>query len=210
MITPNFLNAIASGKLPMDHKSFFRVILVGDALAGKTSIVRALVRGKLDPNDVSTVSAVVHTVAREIHGKSVVMQLWDTAGAEKYRSISPSYYRNAAAAVAVFDMQDDDFTDKLDSWIVSVKRNSVDPQIFVVGNKTDLVKPTEQMFQTVKEFAERYNAQFFFVSAKSGENINLLFDAIFEELYKTLVTPMDLVVEEVQPGPLPQPPAKYC
>jgi small GTP-binding protein len=193
-----------------NNTTFFRVVLVGDSLVGKTSIVHALVRGEFDPNDVPTVGAVFHTVARDVHGKRLVMQLWDTAGTEKYRSIGPIYYRNAAAALAVFDLRNDNFTEGLDGWIVNVKRNSVDPLIFIVGNKVDLVQPTVETFERVKAFADIYSAQFFLVSAKNGDNIKMLFDAVFEGLYKSIVTPMGIAPEEVQPELTPLPPSKCC
>jgi small GTP-binding protein len=182
----------------MSGPASFRVVLVGDSLVGKTSIIRSLVRGEFDPTGNPTVGAVFHTVSRDIHGRRIVMQIWDTAGTEKYRSIGPIYYRNAAAALAVFDLQNDEFAASLDSWIVTVKRNSTDPIIYVVGNKTDLVPPTPQIIERVQAFARSYNAEFFLVSAKTGDKIKVLFDAVFEGLYRTLTIPMDNVtVQEV-------------
>jgi small GTP-binding protein len=113
----------------------FRVVLVGDSEAGKTSIIHSFVRGDFSSNQKNTVGAVFHTIFREIGGQKVQLQIWDTAGQEKYRSIGPIYYREAAAAIAVFDATVDDFEDSLDAWIVAVKRSAVGPRIFVVGNK---------------------------------------------------------------------------
>jgi small GTP-binding protein len=194
----------------MSAPASFRVVLVGDSLVGKTSIIRSLVRGEFDPTGTPTVGAVFHTVSRDVHGRRIVMQIWDTAGTEKYRSIGPIYYRNAAAALAVFDLQNDDFTASLDSWIVNVKRNCTDPIIFVVGNKTDLVTPTPQIIERVQAFAENYSAQFFLVSAKTGNQIKALFDAVFEGLYKTLTVAMDNVTVEEVPIEKEEPEKKCC
>jgi small GTP-binding protein len=182
----------------MSRPTSFRVVLVGNSLIVKTSIIRSLVRGEFDPTGNPTVGAVFHMVSRDIHGRRIVMQIWDTAGTEKYRSIGPIYYRNAPAALAIFNLQNDDFTTSFDSWIVNVKRNSTDPIIYVVGNKTDLVAPTPQIIERIQAFAAKYNAEFFLVSAKTGDKIKKLFDAVFEGLYKTLTVPMDnITVEEV-------------
>jgi small GTP-binding protein len=63
----------------------FRVVLVGDSEAGKTSIIHWLVRGEFEPHQKNTVGAVFHTISGDINGQRVVMQVWDTAGQEKYR-----------------------------------------------------------------------------------------------------------------------------
>jgi small GTP-binding protein len=111
----------------------------------------------------------------------MAMQIWDTAGQEKYHNIGPIYYRNAAAAVAVFDVTIDNFEQSLDAWIVSVKRTATDPLIFVVGNKIDLIEEDVEhdLMARVKQFGSKYNAVSFFTSAKSGRNIEALFEAVF-------------------------------
>jgi small GTP-binding protein len=164
----------------------FRVVLVGDSLAGKTSMIHTLVQGDFEPNHHNTVAAVFHTITRELNGQRVLMQIWDTAGQEKYRSIGPIYYRNAAAAVAVFDVTVADFEQSLDAWIVSVKRNATDPIIFIVGNKVDLIEEEVEfdLMGKLKQFAAKYNAESFFTSAKTGKNIAILFDAVFSGVMK--------------------------
>jgi small GTP-binding protein len=77
------------------------------------------------------VGAVFHTILREIDKQKLIMQIWDTAGQEKYRSIGPIYYRNAVAALAVFDVTVEDFDVSLQTWIDSVRRSTQDPIIFV-------------------------------------------------------------------------------
>jgi small GTP-binding protein len=169
------------------------VVLVGDTGVGKTSIAHSFVRGEFEPDQRPTVGGVFHTIARDVRGRLVTMQLWDTAGQEKFRSIGPIYYRNAAAAVAVFDLQNKNFAPSLDSWIINVRRNCTDPRIYVVGNKADLVgTDDESMLQRVKDFADRHSAMFFLVSAKSGSNINLLFENVFKGLYESTVGQSDV------------------
>jgi small GTP-binding protein len=175
----------------------FRVVLVGDSEAGKTSIVHRLVRNEFDPSQKATVGAVFQTVARDIGGKSAIMQIWDTAGQEKYRSIGPIYYRNASAAIAVFDITIEDFQSSLDNWIISVRRNASDPLIFIAGNKSDLLPHDESEAEArIKEFGSKHEAPFFLVSAKTGRNIDALFDAVFDALIQAKQVPMQPIVEE--------------
>jgi small GTP-binding protein len=181
----------------VNDKLTFRVVLVGDSEAGKTSIVHRLVRNEFEPGQKPTVGAVFQTVARDIGGKSAMMQIWDTAGQEKYRSIGPIYYRNASAAIAVFDIMIEDFQSSLDSWIISVRRNASDPLIFIAGNKSDLLPHDESEAKTrIREFASKHQAPFFLVSAKTGRNIEALFDAVFDALLAIKHVQMQFIIEE--------------
>jgi small GTP-binding protein len=177
------VDGVTFWKMTNSSPTPFRVVLVGDSGVGKTSIVHSFVRGEFDPDQRPTIGGVFHTVRREVHGKTVTMQIWDTAGQEKFRSIGPIYYRNAAAAVAVFDLRSDNFAPSLDSWIISVRRNCTDPKIFIVGNMSDLVdSDNATTLERVKDFADKHRAPFFLVSAKTGSNINLLFENVAEGL----------------------------
>jgi small GTP-binding protein len=122
-----------------------------------------------------------------VHNQIITLQVWDTAGQEKFRSIGPIYYRNASAALAVFDLQNANFGPSLDSWITNVRRNCTDPIIYVVGNKSDLVDSEDStLLERVKSFADKHRASFFLVSAKTRSNVNLLFDTLFEKLYESV------------------------
>jgi small GTP-binding protein len=173
----------------------FRVVMVGDSEAGKTSIIHYLLHGEYESNIKNTVGAVFHTIAREVQGQPVLMQIWDTAGQERYRSIGPIYYRNAAAAIAVFDVTVHDFQPNLDSWIASVKRNAAGPLIYVVGNKVDLLRDETDVLGHLKLFAQRYDADSFLTSAKEGTNIDILFNAVFEGLVKARQTTAEVFTE---------------
>jgi small GTP-binding protein len=164
--------------------SSFRVVIIGDAETGKTSIIQTFLRQVFDPNQKPTVGAVFHTITREINNETVIMQIWDTAGQERYRSIGPIYYRNASAAIAVFDVGVRDFAPSLDAWIANVRRTVGDPLIIVVGNKSDLLTDDREVTARMKEFAESHKADCLLTSAKTGSNIPQLFDRLFAGLVK--------------------------
>jgi small GTP-binding protein len=185
----------------MNAAPSFRVVLVGDSEAGKTSIIQSYVRGEFSPNQKNTIAAVFHTIAREIGGQRVQLQIWDTAGQEKYRSIGPIYYREACAAIAVFDATVDDFEDGLDAWIDSVKRSAVDPRIFVVGNKADLLADEEGVAARIRTFAESRNAEWLLTSAKDGTNIRLLFERVIAAVASGIGETMDVIPTEPAPPP---------
>jgi small GTP-binding protein len=180
----------------------FRVVLVGDSEAGKTSIIHTFIRGQHEPNQKNTVGAVFHTILREVHGIKVQMQIWDTAGQEKYRSIGPIYYRNASAAIAVFDVRVEEFESNLDAWIVSVKRSAADPLIFIVGNKSDLLEDESMVMGRMQQLGEKYGAECLLTSAKTGANVSLLFEKILDGLVQSCTREMDVALAG-EPEPVP-------
>jgi small GTP-binding protein len=176
-----------------------RAVLVGDSQVGKTSIIHYLVRGSFESDQKNTVGGVFHTMSRDVDGHPIRMEVWDTAGQEKFRSIGPIYYRGASVAIAVFDLSNENFATGLEEWMLNVKRNTVDPMFFVVGNKLDLVEYTPELNEQVKRFAEKWNAPYFFTSAKTGENIHILFDAVFKAVQESCVISMPKPPQEVAP-----------
>jgi Ras-related protein Rab-5C len=189
----------------------FRAVLVGDSGVGKSSLIHFLIKGAVAPVQNATVGAVFHTITREVEGRRVQLQIWDTAGQEKYRSIGPVYYRNAAAAIAVYDVSIDDFSTGLDNWILNVKRSTSSASLFIVGNKFDLVTDDDKLaLERGKEFADRYHAPFIHTSAKTGFNVEQLFQNVFDQLLaEAKEDPGTFVIEEPKPLP-PEESLKCC
>jgi small GTP-binding protein len=133
---------------------------------------------------------------REVNNQKIIVQIWDTAGQEKYRSVGPIYYRNASAALAVFDSTVENFAESLTEWIVNVKRNTNDPLIFVVGNKSDLLNDQQSVITRIEEFAGRFGAEYILTSAKTGHNIVRLFNSLFVALLQSVRMNVDLIVHE--------------
>lgn len=108
------------------------------------------------------------------------LQLWDTAGQEKYRTLTRMYYRDAKAALIFYDITDRrTFEDKIKEWIEDVRSKSTeDVSIIIVGNKIDMEDKREVSTDEGREFAERLGIPFFEVSAKDGTCLNELFTTV--------------------------------
>ena len=109
----------------------------------------------------------------------VKLAIWDTAGQEMYNAMAPIYYRDASAAIIVYDITSVDSFDKVRKWILELRESSNDKIIItIVGNKLDL----ESMRKVKKNMAENYaNEQkvaYFEVSARNGKNISKAFEHI--------------------------------
>jgi small GTP-binding protein len=156
----------------------FKVILLGDASVGKTSIARRQVYGAFDFKMMSTVG-VDHLVSNvQIAGRTVKLMLWDTAGQEQFASLVPMYVRGADACILVASLVDPDSCDHMGGWVRLLQQSGENPPIIIAINKIDL---SEGAPMTADEIRTRYGKEFpqmFFVSARTGESILPLFQQV--------------------------------
>ena len=156
-----------------------RVVLIGDAFVGKTALIQRFISKEIQQNYDETVGAAFHSFSTTVNGNQENIQVWDTAGQEKYRSLGPVYYRNASCAILVYDVTERSSFKDLDEWINTFRSAAGDgPPIVIVGNKVDLEENKVVEEQEGMAFAEKHNLSFFATSAKSGYNVEFLFQKI--------------------------------
>jgi small GTP-binding protein len=112
-----------------------------------------------------------------IDGASVLLQIWDTAGQEKYRALGPIYYRGALAAVAVFDLTRLQTLEDLKTWITAYRENADDRFVVIAANKSDLEGKIEISIEAVTDWAKEAEAEFVYTSAVNGSGIVEVFNA---------------------------------
>ncbi|XP_065174342.1 ras-related protein Rab-43-like isoform X1 [Sycon ciliatum] len=130
-------NAVLEGTLGGSSKRVFKVVLVGEVNVGKTSIFQRL-RAKRFQEWGTTVGVDQFTKEYEVDGVTVTLQIWDTAGSEKYRTLTANYYHSAAACVYVYDLGAVDSLYNLSTWADDARRFEPRHCMFLVGNKCDL------------------------------------------------------------------------
>lgn len=167
-----------------DFKYLFKILVIGDVGVGKTSLIRRFTRGYFAENITSTVGVDLDSRILNIHGDKVKLQCWDTAGQEKYRSITQSYYRNADAVIMVFDLTNRGSFASIPQWLMDVQRYTSKNAVKVlVGNKTDL-KGAKRMVnsRSAANLAEFEDLLYIETSAKWDDNIETLFTELAEQL----------------------------
>jgi small GTP-binding protein len=154
-----------------------RVVFIGDSCVGKTSILACLIGASFTDSQTSTVGATHQKIVREVRGDPVELQIWDTAGQEKYKSLGSFYYKGAMAALAVYDITSSRTFDHINDWISSfLAEVGTEGIVYVVGNKADLATSREVSLDEASDWAVGRGYSHFEVSAKTGENINPMID----------------------------------
>jgi small GTP-binding protein len=160
----------------------FKIVFVGDSSVGKTSLILWYCNHTFAEDRQPTIgSAFLSRPVKTQYGPAN-LQIWDTAGQERYRSLVPMYSRGAVVAVIAFDLSARETFDDVEMWIAEVRTNvSQNCAIVIAGNKCDL--PHNQLSRDeVERWAEHQTLPIVFVSAKTGENVDLLFSAVIEHL----------------------------
>ena len=164
----------------MDPIPTLKILTLGDASVGKTSILIRFAENEFPQTSMPTIGIEYKTKEIQLGGRAVKLQVWDTAGQERYhKTLATSFYKRANGIVLVFDLTDRITFDHVGTWVQQIKMKS-DPKVAVVlvGNKRDLVEETE--FVEARRFAELNSLPFFTVSAKTGENISQVFQYLSE------------------------------
>jgi small GTP-binding protein len=169
------------------YEYIFKIILIGSSSVGKSSILQRYIQKVFNESYSCTIGVDFFMKSLDIGDKSIKLQLWDTAGTEKFRSITTGYYRGANAAFVVFDLTSKPTFDCLDEWIQNYYKYSnpdSEKNVVLIGNKSDLVNRREVNEEDIEKFANNNNLMYFETSAKDGKNIDECFYFIAEKLLK--------------------------
>lgn len=162
----------------------FKVVLIGDKSVGKTSIVNRYTRGYFsDSYEVTIGSAYKQKIVNTPKG-AVNLDIWDTAGEERFRALLRLYYRDASVVIIVYDVNDSDSFHHCLSWSQEIRNELGECIQYLVGNKIDNPNPVVTDAQA-DEFAQRNGLIYKKTSAKSGEGISELFEHIALRLLKS-------------------------
>eukprot|EP01026_Neomeris_dumetosa_P035378 TRINITY_DN28354_c0_g1_i2.p2 TRINITY_DN28354_c0_g1~~TRINITY_DN28354_c0_g1_i2.p2 ORF type:complete len:201 (-),score=20.60 TRINITY_DN28354_c0_g1_i2:342-944(-) len=169
----------------MDNQRSAKLVLLGEMGAGKSSIAIRYVKGQFNDYQESTIGAAFMT--KSVAELKIKFEIWDTAGQERYHSLAPMYYRNAAAAIVVYDVTQESSFKKAIDWINELQRQAKpDVVIALAGNKVDKVKADSTLRKVTIEEAQQYADEnsllFMETSARDNTNIMELFTAVAKKL----------------------------
>lgn len=162
--------------------SLAKAVIVGDLHVGKTSLIHRFCKNVFDHNYKATIGVDFEIERFEIAGVPYSLQIWDTAGQEKFKCISSAYYRGAHAIITAFDLSDVRTLKHTRHWLEdALKANEPGSCfLFLVGTKKDLLSRAacEQAEVEAVRLANEMQAEYWSVSAKTGENVKAFFSRV--------------------------------
>lgn len=176
--------AAAAPPRPATPKKGFKLVLLGDASVGKSSILMRFLQNKFSDGIETTVGAAFSTKTIESRSRQVKFEIWDTAGQERFRSLAPMYYRGASGAVVVYDQTNAVTFERAQDWVKQVMSTSTNPNIVIAlaANKMDLGDTRQVPLDKAEAFAASAGLLFLETSAKAGTNVTQLFETIADHL----------------------------
>eukprot|EP01120_Amphizonella_sp_Union-15-10_P000749 TRINITY_DN1077_c0_g1_i1.p1 TRINITY_DN1077_c0_g1~~TRINITY_DN1077_c0_g1_i1.p1 ORF type:complete len:201 (-),score=25.82 TRINITY_DN1077_c0_g1_i1:126-728(-) len=174
----------------LPYQYLFKYIIVGNSGVGKSCLLLQFTEKRFQTSHDVTIGVEFGSRTVTLQDKQVKLQIWDTAGQEKFRSITRSYYRGAAGALLVYDITRRESFDKLSEWLDDCRKYSnSNIVIILIGNKCDLEGNRQVSIEEGEQFAKRNGLTFMETSAKSSQNVEDAFintaNAIFQKAMET-------------------------
>lgn len=163
----------------------FNIIILGESRVGKTCLVTVLNGNKFEEVGLLTAGIDFHVVESEFEGKKYKFKIFDTAGQERYKSISKSSIKLADGIYLVYAVDNRETFMKINEWIESIKEevNVSQKAIILVGNKID-VEERDISKEEGEEFAKTHNFKYFETSAKTGEGVKESFNELYKDVFE--------------------------
>ena len=172
-------------KVKSKKETLYKILILGDGSVGKTSFLTRYADNSFQESVLSTIGVDYKLKNVQLDdGRTVKLQIWDTAGQDRFRSIAKNYYKGANGIVVVFSVIDKESFKNVRTWISQIKEE-VDEKvtIILVGNKIDREDARVVSKEKGEELAKEFGLPFFECSAKTGVNIT----TAFNELVKRVV-----------------------
>jgi Ras-related protein Rab-7A len=170
-------------------KSIYKIIIIGDSSVGKTSLLKRYITDNFSERYKSTIGVDFLNKILKINNRLIEVQIWDTAGTDRFYSMSNAFYRGTDACIVVFDLTNIKSFLNLESWIDEflINANPIEPESYpfaIVGNKADLHDEIKIFPNMINKFCQTKNINYFETSSKLNINI----DAVFEYLIDRIIS----------------------
>ena len=166
-----------------------KIVALGQMGTGKTCVVKRFVENRYVEQDRSTIGKDIYLKRITLHEKEFCLQIEDTAGQERFHSISQNFVRDAEGILIVFDLtRRATFIDGIPEMLEIVHNNAPEStSIILLGNKADVTNSNRQVTrEEANECAQRLGVRYLETSAKTGQNIETVFEEIIGEIFDTL------------------------
>lgn len=163
----------------------FKITMIGDSGVGKSSILVRFTDDNFEEDQACTIGVDFKTKKMDVGGRSAVLNIWDTAGQEKFRSLTGSYYRGTQGIILVYDVNQRQSFESISNWLEEVDHNTTNPDIILllVGNKVD--KQRQVTREEGLKFAQKNQMLFIECSAKTKVGVQQTFEELVQKILDT-------------------------
>jgi small GTP-binding protein len=165
----------------------FKICVIGDGAAGKTSLIKRFTQGSFNKDYIKTLGAQFSRYEKVLGAKGEIrarLFFWDIAGQAEFSFMRPTFYNGAKATVCVFDLTRDETRDNVATWIDDISKYCGNLPTVCFGNKSDLLDDeTKYDDSKIKSIAdEKKFLNFYKTSAKTGKHVQDAFNSIIDIL----------------------------
>ncbi len=169
--------------MSVNFNYLLKFVIIGNSGVGKSNILLRYIYNSFSEEFKTTVGVEFGAKNIEIDKKIFRIQIWDTAGQENFRSIERAYYKNSVCACVVYDISNHASFEDIQVWIDDcTKQTAKSVLLFLVGNKSDLKDNREVSYEEGAAYAKSHKMLFLEASAKTGENINEIFETSVKQI----------------------------
>ena len=162
-----------------------KVILLGNTTVGKTSLIIKYIKNEFSFNYLQTLGLdFKQKIFKMKNGKDIRLRIFDTAGQERFKSVSFSFIKKANGIILLYDIGNKNSFEALDSWMESIKDNADKKiPIILVGNKCDINDEKRKVtFEEGEKKGKEFQIPFFETSCKDGINVKEVFERIVNDI----------------------------
>merc|ERR1712159_134384 len=191
-----------ASKMNPEYDYLFKLLLIGDSGVGKSCLLFRFADDTYQESYISTIGVDFKIRTVELEGKTIKLQIWDTAWQERFRTITSSYYRGAHGIIVVYDVTDQESFNNVKTWLSEIDRYANENvNKLLVGNKSDLTSKKVVDYATAKAFADEIGIPFMETSAKNATNVEKAFMTMAAEIKKRMASqPVMSKQQTVKPG----------
>lgn len=165
-----------------DQSLRYKIVMLGNTGVGKTAFVERVTDDVFIDEHVPTVGAQYVSLNMKVNDKSIVLEIWDTAGQEVFRSLVGFYAREAKGVFILFDVTEESSFEELQNWIDFSKEQSPEAKIMVFANKCDLEDKRKVSSEKFLEFVSAHDLLYEEGSAKTGESVRSAVETMAEKV----------------------------
>lgn len=174
-------------KVPLYYDFLFKISLLGDSGTGKTSLLLRLTDNIFNANTCSTIGVDFKILSLKYLDKLAKIQIWDTCGSERFKSLTTSFIKTCNVFVILFDLTNKKSFINTVYWLDLILDNTSPKIIYLIGNKSDLVKDLEIVekidSEEINKLCLKYNMKYYESSAKDNTNIEEMFQELMIDLF---------------------------